>query len=88
MAPKSKIANELHVISAIGKVKASWYGTETIGNMRHLLGGHGYSGYSKLGSMYLDQEINTSWEGDNHMLLQQVVKYLLKNVERIKSTPQ
>lgn len=34
--------------------------------------------------MYLDQELNTTWEGDNHMLLQQTVKYVLKNVQKLR----
>lgn len=55
LSPKSKIANLLHAISAVGKVKSSWNSSETIGNMRHLLAGHGYSGYSRLGSLYVDQ---------------------------------
>lgn len=83
--PKNKIANELHAISAAAKAKTSWFSTEVIGNIRHFLGGHGYSSYSRLGRLYFDQELNTTWEGDNHMLLQQTVKYVLKTVQQLRS---
>lgn len=82
--PKSKIVNELHAVSAAAKAKASWFSTEVIGSVRHFLGGHGYSSYSRLGRLYFDQELNTTWEGDNHMLLQQTVKYVLKTVQKLR----
>lgn len=55
LTPKNKIANELHAISASAKARVSWFATEVIGSMRHLLGGHGYSSYSRLGRLYFDQ---------------------------------
>lgn len=85
ITPKSKVANDLHAISAVAKAKVSWFCTEIIGSIRHLLGGHGYSSYSRLGRLYFDQEINTTWEGDNHMLLQQSFKAVLKTVQRLQA---
>lgn len=58
---KSKFANEFHAILAAAKAKTSWFSTEAIASIRHLLGGHGYSGFSRLGRLYFDQEVNTTW---------------------------
>ena len=85
--PRSKLASELHAISAAGKSRASWFALDTIGTMRHLLGGHGYSSYSRLGRMYYDQDVNVTWEGDNHMLLQQAAKYILKQMSKLRQVP-
>lgn len=81
---KSKLANELHSISAVAKAKISWFVLDVVGQCRHLLGGHGYSTYSRLGRMYFDLDINTTWEGDNHMLLQQTTKYVLKELQKVR----
>lgn len=87
LKPKSKLANELHGISAAAKARSSWFATEVIATCRQLLGGHGYSGFSRLGRLYNDQDVNTTWEGDNHMLLQQSVKYILNTVKALRETP-
>lgn len=46
-----------------------------------MLGGHGYSAYSKIGSMYHDNDINCTFEGDNSILLQQTTKYILESAQ-------
>lgn len=45
------------------------------------MGGHGYSIYSKLATLYNDNDINNTWEGDNNVLLQQTAKFVLDNVQ-------
>ena len=72
----------MHAISAAAKARVSWFCLDTVGQCRHLLGGHGYSSYSRLGRIYLDMDINTTWEGDNTMLLQQTAKYVLREVQK------
>jgi acyl-CoA oxidase len=47
-----------------------------------MLGGHGYSSYSKLGTLYNDHDVNNTWEGDNNVLIQQATKYILDNVQK------
>jgi acyl-CoA oxidase len=46
------------------------------------LGGHGYSSYSKLGTLYNDHDVNNTWEGDNTVLMQQTTKYILDNAKK------
>lgn len=48
-----------------------------------MMGGHGFSSYSKMGVLINDAEINSTWEGDNNVLLQQTVKILLENMQRV-----
>lgn len=48
-----------------------------------MLGGHGYSAYSKLGTLYNDHDVNNTWEGDNNVLIQQATKYILDNAQRM-----
>ena len=47
------------------------------------MGGHGYSSYSKMGSLYNDNDINLTWEGDNHVLIQQTSKYVLEQAQKV-----
>ena len=42
-----------------------------------MLGGHGFSSFSRLGSLYDDNDVNVTWEGDNTVLIQQTAKYAL-----------
>lgn len=48
-----------------------------------MLGGHGYSSFSKLGVLYDDNDINNTWEGDNNVLIQQATKYVLDNLQKV-----
>lgn len=56
---------------------------ETIDTCRQLLGGHGYSAFSRYANLFNDADVNQTWEGDNYVLLQQTVKYLLGNYKKI-----
>ncbi len=82
--PKNKQLDEMHAISSVAKAQSSWFTIDTITECREILGGHGYSSYSRLGRLFNDNDIGTTWEGDNNMLLQQTVKYVLKSASRIQ----
>jgi hypothetical protein len=45
---------------------------------RECCGGQGFSMYNRIAAMKNDSEIDTTYEGDNTVLLQQVAKALLK----------
>jgi acyl-CoA oxidase len=49
-----------------------------------MLGGHGYSSYSALGAMFNDNDINTTFEGDNTILLQQTAKFVFDGARKQK----
>ena len=80
--PKNKIIAEIHAISSSCKPIVTWFNTETIQVCRQMLGGHGYSSYSRFGTIFNDSDINQTWEGDNNVLLQQAAKYILDNARK------
>jgi hypothetical protein len=44
-----------------------------------MLGGHGYSLYSRYATLYNDNDMYLSGEGDNYVLMQQIAKFILNN---------
>ncbi len=45
---------------------------------RELCGGFGFSTYNRIGVLRADNDINTTWEGDNNVLGQQAARFLLE----------
>jgi acyl-CoA oxidase len=72
----------MHAISAAIKARYSWSTLKAAQECRTILGGHGYSAFSKIPSIVDDIDVNVTWEGDNHMLLQQTSKYLMKAISK------
>lgn len=50
--------------------------------IREMLGGHGYSRFSLIGDWRNNNDINITWEGDNHVLIQQSAKFVAENFQR------
>lgn len=46
------------------------------------MGGHGYSRFSMIGALRNNNDINTTWEGDNTVLQQQTAKFILDNFQK------
>lgn len=69
---------DLHATSCGLKSLASGTAADGLEVSRRACGGHGYSSFSGIGPFYADYLPNTTWEGDNYMLTQQVARYLLK----------
>ncbi len=80
--PTNKVIQQLHAISSATKPKTGWFATECIKESRQALGGHGFSAYSKIGTLYNDHDVNNTWEGDNTVLLQQCTKYIFDNAKK------
>lgn len=47
-----------------------------------MMGGHGFSAYSKMGALYSNNDVNNTWEGENNVLIQQTTKYILQNLQK------
>lgn len=59
--PKNKIIAEMHAISSALKPIATISGMEATQAARQMLGGHGFSAFSRLGSIYNDADISSTW---------------------------
>ncbi len=46
------------------------------------MGGHGYSRFNMIGAFRNNNDINTTWEGDNTVLQQQTAKFILDNFQK------
>lgn len=42
-----------------------------------MMGGHGYSAYSKMSALYGSNDVNNTWEGENNVLIQQTTKFIM-----------
>ena len=79
--PEAPEVAELHAIISVVKPLCTWYSQRGIQECREATGGTGFSGYSRFGQWLVDNDVNSTWEGDNWVLLQQTSRYILKNME-------
>lgn len=82
-SPDGPEGAEIHALLSIVKPLCAWYSQRGLQECRELLGGHGYSSFSGLCTLVSDHDVNSTWEGENNVLLQQTARYLMKNVQRI-----
>ncbi len=68
---------EVETLAAGLKSYASWHATDTIQECREACGGKGYLSENEFADLKADTEIFTTFEGDNHVLLQLVAKALI-----------
>ena len=68
---------ELESRAAGTKVLGTWHATETIQECREACGGAGYLSVNRFDALKADTDVFTTFEGDNHVLLQLVAKGLL-----------
>ena len=67
----------LESMAAGVKAVGTWHASQTIQECREACGGAGYLMANRLGSLRADTDVFTTFEGDNHILLQLVAKGLL-----------
>ena len=80
--PEGEDLAEFHCILSGLKVISSWYSVSGIQVCRESCGGLGYSSFSSLGRLRNNQEVHSTWEGDNSVLIQQTGKYIMKQVQK------
>ncbi|KAG5650389.1 hypothetical protein H0H81_012401 [Sphagnurus paluster] len=80
---------EMHATTSGLKVMVSTLGVHDLEVARRSMGGHGYSAFAGLGRLYADYLPSTTYEGDNFVLDQQVVRAALKSYKNLfsSSTP-
>jgi len=79
------VVGDIHATTSALKSFATTFTADGIEDCRKACGGHGFlmcSGLVELSNTYLQ---SCTVEGDNHMLPQQVIKVLLKLVEKVQS---
>ncbi|MER6475045.1 acyl-CoA dehydrogenase family protein [Streptomyces filamentosus] len=59
------------------KALGSWHATRTVQECREACGGAGYLAVNRFAALKADSDVFTTFEGDNHVLLQLVAKGLL-----------
>ncbi|XP_045475486.1 peroxisomal acyl-coenzyme A oxidase 3-like [Harmonia axyridis] len=69
---------EFHAISSGCKPVAGWAMRDAIQECREACGGHGYLKAAGLGDLLSSNDANCTYEGENHVLIQQTANYLLK----------
>lgn len=69
---------ELHAISSGGKPLAGWIVRDAVQECREACAGHGYLKAAGLGDIRNSNDANCTYEGENHILIQQTSNWLLK----------
>lgn len=79
--PESEELSEYHMLISTLKPVSSWISSQAHEDLQDLCG-H-YSNYlqSSISRIKSNQDINTTWEGDNSVLIQQVGKYVFKQIK-------
>jgi acyl-CoA oxidase len=72
-----KTRRELESRAAGTKALGTWHATDTIQECREACGGAGYLAVNRFAALKADTDVFTTFEGDNHVLLQLVAKGLL-----------
>lgn len=74
---------EFHAMLSCFKPFSSWLAQRAAQECREVCGGLGYSAYNRIGSYYQDNDVVLTGEGDNNVLLQQTVTFLLGCLKRL-----
>jgi acyl-CoA oxidase len=70
---------ETHAILSALKPYSSSLTQFRLQQLRESMGGHGYSRLSMIGAYRNNNDIHTTWEGDNTVLVQQTARFILDN---------
>lgn len=77
---KNPAVNEFHAMVSALKAICTWSAVKGIQQCREICGGLGYSAYNRLGALLNDTDVTQTFEGENHVLIQQTAKFLLDAV--------
>lgn len=70
---------ETHAVISALKPYCSHLTQTRFQQLREVMGGHGYSRFNLIGGYRNNNDINTTWEGDNTVLVQQTAKFIMDN---------
>lgn len=75
---KNRNTQLCHALCSNLKTFIAWDSQETIAECRRACGGLGYSYNSLFGVLLGINDLNQTWEGDNHVLMMQTQQFLFK----------
>lgn len=75
---KNRVTNLCHGLSSNTKAFVAWDVNDSIADLRRACGGFGYAKYSIIDEFLNINDLNQTWEGDNHVLLMQTQQFLFK----------
>lgn len=76
MRKRAEDGKQIHVISSGLKAGATWHRVEILQACRECCGGQGFLAVNKIGPMKNDMDVDVTFEGDNTVMMQQVVPAL------------
>lgn len=71
-----QLVADVHALSAGLKAYVTSYTAKSLSVCREACGGHGYAAVNRFGSLRNDHDIFQTFEGDNTVLLQQVIAFV------------
>eukprot|EP01133_Synstelium_polycarpum_P007898 gene7898-9272_t len=77
---------DVHIWASGLKAVVSWFKTFTLQQLRECCGGQGFSSFNQIAGLKSDLDIDMTYEGDNTVLLQQVSRYLLVELQKGRYT--
>ncbi|KYQ94454.1 putative acyl-CoA oxidase [Tieghemostelium lacteum] len=77
---------DLHVWSSGLKAVVSWTKTYILQITRECCGGQGFSSFNQIAGFKSDLDVDMTYEGDNHVLLQQVARNILVELQKGRYT--
>jgi acyl-CoA oxidase len=75
---------ELHGISSGSKPVLTWLARDALTAARDCMGGHGYHSLAKIGELKASHEPSVSYEGENHVLIQQTAKFVADGLRKVQ----
>jgi acyl-CoA oxidase len=81
--PSNKEAKEMHALISIFKPVCSWYQQKAGIEAMHCCENFGFMHVNGICGRVQDAHVNTTWEGDNTVLLMQTTQFILKGVSRV-----
>lgn len=77
---------QVHVVSSGLKAAATWHRVRILQDCRECCGGMGFLAANRIGPLLNDMNVDTTFEGDNTVLMQQVAKPLLDAAAKAGAT--
>ena len=77
-ANSADMAKRVHVLSSGLKAAATWHRTTILQNCRECCGGMGFMAANKIGPMICDMNVDTTFEGDNTVMMGAAAKPLIE----------